>query len=454
MKNTQLREKRTKLAAAAMMLVIATPSAMASIWSSGGTGNWSSDANPGWDGTGVPNSQGAVAEITGSTGTTTQDIVAGVTVGTIERGGSSNASWTIAPTNTITLDQDGVGAGRALIRNSVTAVGGHRLNINAGTLVLADDLLVSNTGNSNSTTGSIVFQSNITGTGNITIDNVSNATAGQIAFRFNTGSSFTGNVNIRSGQVVFDRNTQFGNQAGNTITLGAAGQGSASLLSLATLSGAVVNNIVVASGSGGTLLLGDNVSNTGYAGLTDFSGLVTLNGDLSLTSVHTGPGRVVLSNTVSGAGSLNKVGVGIARISGVNTYTGDTTIAEGTLEFTSAGEQRFVIQDGDLSNSILGVGAVDLDGLLRIDISGLTATAGTWNLVDVDSLTESWGSGGFGLAFVGGPAFLDEGGGVFSSGDWSFTQSTGDLVLVPEPGSMALVLLGIGFIGLRRRAAA
>jgi hypothetical protein len=43
-------------------------SAYASDWT-GGTGNWSSNGNPGWNGTGVPNAVGAVANFPDATTT-------------------------------------------------------------------------------------------------------------------------------------------------------------------------------------------------------------------------------------------------------------------------------------------------------------------------------------------------------------------------------------------------
>lgn len=137
----------------------------------------------------------------------------------------------------------------------------------------------------------------------------------------------------------------------------------------------------------------------------------------------------------------------------MNTYTGDTTVSAGSLFLMAGSEQRFVIEDGNESNQLLGTGVLDLNGTLRLDISGLTATSGTWNLVDTASLTETYG-GSFGVAFVGGPAFVNAGSGNYTSGDWIFNTTTGNLTLVPEPGAIGLLGLGGALIGLmgRRRA--
>ena len=140
--------KLTKLAllfAAAISLAV---NVQASDWT-GASGNWDSDASPGWNGTGVPNAMGAIANFGDIvTGTTTQNVVGGVTVGTISLSSTANISRTITNTNGITLNQDGAGGGFATISNSDAAVGTTNALILAtgGTYTLADDLLISNTG--------------------------------------------------------------------------------------------------------------------------------------------------------------------------------------------------------------------------------------------------------------------------------------------------------------------
>jgi len=130
---------------------------------------------------------------------------------------------------------------------------------------------------------------------------------------------------------------------------------------------------------------------------------------------------------------------------------GDSVINVGTLNLSNGGESSFKIGNSNLSNGFDGSGTVNFDGLFRLDISTLTDTTGTWNLVNVGSLTETFG-GTFGLAFVGGPSFTHTGGGNYSSGDFSFSTNTGDLVLIPEPGTLALLLIsGAAVLLFRRR---
>ena len=362
--------------------IVVAPSTQASDWA-GTNGNWSSNGSPGWNGTGVPNAVGAVANHgNANASTTTQDVALGVTVGTISLTNNSNHQWNFTLANGITLDQDGAGSGNATISNTNTNAGtSNGVVFNSGTLTLADNLLISNTGSSTRTAvngGSISFSSSsvIAGTGkNITIDNVLNDTvAGVGAITFRGGSNtFTGNVNVRSGGTIFNGTSAFGNAA-NVITLGASGAGSASLL--ANASATLVNNWVVAAGSGGTLTLG-SISTTTQT----WSGTGTLNGDLTLSTLADSANKFRLNGVISGTGNftMSSSGAGYAEMSQANTYSGSTKVSSGILSLTNAN----ALQNSalDTTGSVIGTATAGLRaGVTTLTLGGLT---GNKNLADV-----------------------------------------------------------------------
>ena len=83
--------------------------------------------------------------------------------------------------------------------------------------------------------------------------------------------------------------------------------------------------------SGGTLDLGGTSQTTGALTLTD--GTIQ-NGTLTSSSFGVQAGTI--SAVLAGAGALSKTGIGTVMLSGINTYTGATTVNGGTLEVDGA----------------------------------------------------------------------------------------------------------------------
>ncbi|MCC5850276.1 MAG: PEP-CTERM sorting domain-containing protein [Verrucomicrobia bacterium] len=156
-----------------------------------------------------------------------------------------------------------------------------------------------------------------------------------------------------------------------------------------------------------------------------------------------------INGVISGDNGLTKGGVGTLILGGANTYTGNTTVTEGGLTLTASGELRFELQDGNNSNKITGTGSATLDGIFRIDADGLTNQMGQWKLVDVDTLSETFG-GNFGLQFTDNTTFAQSGT-QYTSGDWTFDTTTGYLVAIPEPGTLLLLGIALGSLLIFRR---
>src|SRR5205823_848705 len=127
---------------------------------------------------------------------------------------------------------------------------------------------------------------------------------GQILIGGAAPSNFFGSTTITSGAVVFQGNSAFG-VAGNQITLGSSGGGSASLIGLGNSN--LQNPIIIAGGTGGTTTLGSTFPSPFSTSL--FSGSLVLNGNVSLLNDSTF-NSVIFLNTISGVGGIKKIGMG------------------------------------------------------------------------------------------------------------------------------------------------
>lgn len=147
----------------------------------------------------------------------------------------------------------------------------------------------------------------------------------------------------------------------------ALGTGDVTIAESATLAlsqGTLDNNVtgegqIVKSGSDELIVTGDNT----YSGGTTISG-GTLTADHA-DSLGTGAvansgvlqvGEGELENTLSGSGSLVKTGTGELTLGGDNSYSGDTTIADGSLIAANV--------------NALGSGNIDNSGTLMLDANG------------------------------------------------------------------------------------
>jgi len=330
----------------ACLFISTAAQATDAIWGTA-SGNWSTvSATNGWTNA-VPDAVGDTGtyDTTGhSSVTTTQDITGNRTVGKLEVKGSSTGSWTItlASGKNLVMDQDGAGPGVATLSNTQTVTGatsgGLIIGPNLGQIILNDDLLISNTGTSTRTSGSIQIDSAITGGHNVTYYNVSNDIGhGQIALQRNgaTGSSYN-NTTIAKGAVTFNRGDRFSPNANLFITLGSEANGDATLAYISAGGlGNMENTFIVAANTGGTTVFGTsaavtgltNIKSSGAGGqrLSDFN----LLGDISYTSG--GTGTLQIGGAIIGVGKVTKIGPGPMRVLSTNSYSGGTVVNEGSL---------------------------------------------------------------------------------------------------------------------------
>ena len=133
-----------------------------------------------------------------------------------------------------------------------------------------------------------------------------------------------------------------------------------------------------------------------------------------------------ISNAV-GTTHLVKTGTGTQTLSGVNTYTGNTTVNLGTLALTSTSSLKFAVTN-IAANALNGSGTVTLDGAFAIDTSAVTVNTGTWTLVNTATLACT-----FGETFTLGSGWTETAG-VWKSTDitgrnWAFSETSGKLTV-------------------------
>ncbi len=273
-------------------------------------------------------------------------------------------------------------------------------------------------------------------------------TAGTVTL--NSANTFTGAVTISLGRLTLANSAALGSGTKNVSMQGT----NRSLWLKGNITVPATVSLIASSNSfdGGGINneSGDNVIassisiNTGNPSLniSSAAGSLSITGNISqlidTRSLNLG-GASTNANTISGVISdgnaagvalpVIKQGTGLWILAGANTYRGNTTINDGTLEIAVGGGLQFTPKADGTSNKITGTGTLTYKGALNIDLTqvGNAADKTAWSLIDVNTLTES-----FDTTFaVNG--FSETSAGVWSrtegSNTFTFSESTGLLTL-------------------------
>ncbi|ASM74311.1 outer membrane protein IcsA autotransporter [Pseudosulfitobacter pseudonitzschiae] len=326
-----------------------------------------------------------------------------------------------------------IGATGSILNTSGTTIAaGGTLNVNgAGGNAISDTGTIDNSGNfiltgSDETVGSIFGSGNINLNGNtLTTGNASDAAiSGVISGTGELVKQGSGVLTL-SGTNTYSGGTAINNGTVTTDNVSALGTGTVAV-------------------NGGSLNLASDLSTgtlTGTGDVTNGGHLLTVGGN-NVSGTYAG--------VMSGDGGLTKNGTGTQTLSGVNTYTGDTTITAGVLHVATGGRAgatsgRISVASGgalELGGSVIvtnpmtisgngsGSGAiVSAAGNNSVDGQITLANAATIGAAGGAILNVGGGIAGTGqdLTFAGGGSVLVTG--AITTGTGGVTNTAGDLYL-------------------------
>jgi autotransporter-associated beta strand protein len=306
--------------------------------------------------------------------------------------------------------------------------------------------------------------------------------------------------------------------SGSSVTLTVNGTSGATTATFAAAEGTLQGTTLNYDNQGGVFSFGQSTALV-LGGLKGLQNLALTNAAAApvILSVGGNNANTVYGGAFSGAGSLIKQGTGVFTLSGSSTFTGATAVNAGKLVVNGAlaNTSGMTVAGGGAlggSGSINGLTTIggtlspgNSPGILTFDSLLLSSSATTLieiaaagvrgtdydgiNVLDTNGLTYggtlTFAFGGSALAdnalfsifnLAGGTAagsfttltstgFYDGSWSSVGGGQWqsskgsqtlTFSESTGQLVIVPEPGSLVLTALGCAAVGwtmCRRRRA-
>jgi hypothetical protein len=176
--------------AAATFVSVSTASAQ-STWTGAGT-NWSSNANPGWNGTGVPNTINATANIAAASGNIT--VNGAFTLGTLTAGGTYAGRTLASSSGNLTFD---VTTGNALFDLTNGGVVGTGITV-ASALTLNDTTEIRNIVSTGSQTAT--FTGVISGAAGLSLTNTAGTPINGARYDLQNGAnSFAGGISLGLG---------------------------------------------------------------------------------------------------------------------------------------------------------------------------------------------------------------------------------------------------------------
>lgn len=307
-----------------------------------------------------------------ASGNTKQFTVAGGTItasgaarNVVTNGGFlGSASYAVGGSNNLTLGSNYSNSGSNTITNNMTGgavftIGGNIDLTNSG----ATNRVLTFAGAGASAVSGVISNGTSTGLGSLTYSGSSTLTLA-------SANTYSGNTTISSGAVKIGNANALGLgrtllASGATLDLNGNNLNTAFIENTASLSGGTIDN--VSAGGNVTLTVGsgvggENAASGTYLTIGSFSGVIkNTTGAVSLTKVAPTTGGVSIMATAS-----RLTGASVLTLTGVNTYTGATTIKGGFIQLLPQGSTAMISSTSPL---VLQGG-----GLVSTNLAGLSVT--------------------------------------------------------------------------------
>ena len=363
--------------------------------------------------------------------TSARDVSIGASGGTINTGGNSgtlngvvsgsgrltksgSGTLTLSGTNTYTGGTTISGGVLSISDNSNLGATSGGLTLNGGTLQQTADITSSRAISLGASNGVIntqnfggTYSGVISGTGSLT-------KTGSGTMSLTGANTYTGGTTVSAGNLRGNTTSLQGNITNNAnVTfnqVSTAGTYSGIMSGTGTLTKEGASTLILSGTNtytGGTLVS----AGTLQGNTTSIQGNITNNANIVLNQTTTG----TYSGVMSGTGSFEKAGTGYVTLSGANTYTGGTTITDGTLQISTASIQGNIANsaalninqssNGTYAGIISGSGRVSKNGTGTVTLTGTntysggtTISGGILSISDNNNLGATSG----GLTFNGG----------------------------------------------------
>lgn len=350
--------------------------------------------------------------------------------------------FTLSTDEALILNGSGITNGGALSNNSATAVAYTGLiTLGSASRIVADAGDINITGTSDITGNT--FRLTLAGTGNGSITrNLNNTTGGLTKTGTGTwtvsgNSSYTASTIIsggifKLGSAGDGTNTPLGTIAGRT-TVSAGAVLDLNGITISTLEPLTINGTGISNGG---VLVNSAVANVDYNAvvlLGSASSIIADAGAINLLNTGTmtgtgfgltlgGSGNGTIASIIgTGAGTLTKIGTGTWTLSGVNTYTGATTISTGTIKIgggTNIANTNAVTVDGvlDLAGANESIGSLAGTGTVTSSVAGtIVLTVGGNNTSTTFSgILENGSATSVGLTKIGTATFTVSGNNTYT----------------------------------------